>query len=203
MVWKTYIFIVIFILSFTLLPSTAIAQTTSATLKEQRKETVQERREATKEPMQERREVVKEKREAFKQKLTTIRDEKKKVVVERLDNKLSMVNEKRTNRMSEYLEKLSSILTKIKERAALAKTNGKDTNTVDTAIATAEASLANAESAVVTQAAKEYIITIGSEKTLKTTVGTTTSKLQSDLQITHKAVVAAKQAVQAAARSAL
>lgn len=178
-------FSLIFFLSFTLLPTTVLAQTRSAELKDR---------------MQEKRETMKEKREEFKQKLQTIRDEKKKAVVERIDSKLSLVNERRTNRMSEHLERLSSILTKIKERAEVAKSSGKDTNAVDAAIASAEASLANAQSAVATQAAKEYVIIIDSETTLKNSVGKTTSQLQSDLQTVHKAVVDAKQAVQRAVR---
>lgn len=181
---KKTTFSLIFLLSFTLLPTTALAQTNSAQLKDR---------------MQEQRSTMKAKREEFKQRLQTIRDEKKKAVVERLDNKLSQVNEKRTNRMLEYLERLSPILTKIKERTSFAKSSGKDTTAVDTAIASAEATLTNAQNAATTQAEKEYVITIDSQ-TLRNTVGKTTSQLQSDLQIVHKAVVDAKQKVIAAAR---
>lgn len=207
-------FVGIFLLSFIITSPIVIAQTTSGTLKEQRQNILEQRKE-TRDVMQEKRtnlrERVKEKRqearerfklqkEEFKQRLSQIRDEKKKLVVERIDNKLSTVNTNRTSKMSEHLDKLASILITIKEKAKAASDAGKDTKAANAAIINAEAAIAAAETAVETQAGKEYVITVNDETTLRSTVGITTSQLQADLQATHKLVVDAKQKVQTAAR---
>ncbi|MBI2430748.1 MAG: hypothetical protein HYV39_01895 [Candidatus Levybacteria bacterium] len=217
MILRISFFVGIFLLAFTF-PHAAIAQTESATLIDKRQEAIETRqatREAVRERMQERKKDIREKaqqkreeakekfkakRETLKIKIEKIKDERKKTIVERIDNKLSIVNTNRTDRMLEHLEKLSSILEEIKERAVLTKADGKDTTAVDTAISAAQNTITNAQNAVVTQAGKEYIITITTEQALKNTIGKTVSQLQQDLKVTYKAVVDAKQAVQAAAR---
>ncbi|QQG40782.1 MAG: hypothetical protein HYV37_00460 [Candidatus Levyibacteriota bacterium] len=170
-------------------------QATRAAILEQKKElreTIMQKREEAKE-------LFKAKRETLKLKIAQIKDERKKVVLERIDNKLSAVNTNRIDAMTANLEKLSSILTKITEQANTAKANEKNTAILDAAIITAQSSITSAKSIVATQAGKEYVITITTEQALKSAVGKTTSQLQADLQIAHKTVVDAKQAVQKAA----
>lgn len=188
---------------------------------EEERAQVMERKEATKEALREKREQIKEmrenfreevkakmeaakaefqaKREAFKEKLEAIKDERKKQIVERVDTRMTTMNQKRTNRMTEALEHLTTIIGRISQKGATAQQNGKDTTALDSTIATAQTAITAAQSAVSTQAGKEYVITITTESGLKNTVGTTVSQLQADLAATHKAVIEAKQAVVQAA----
>jgi len=121
-------------------------------------------------------------------------------VVERLDTKLADVNSKRTDQMSQNLEKLTEVLGKINTKAADAKTQGKDTTAVDAAISSAQSAIDAATTAVTAQAGKEYVITVETEANLRSTVGLTTSQMQSDLRATHATVVLTKQTVQNAAQ---
>lgn len=191
---------VIFLFSF-VLPSHAVGQvaTDAATSPLNKRQAVKDRRAEKKEALDAsrsaRKEEFKQKREEFKLKLQAIRDEKKQAVVERIDAKIATVNANRTARMSEAISRMRSVLEKIQEKGDAAKTEDKDTTTLDAAIATSETALENAQIAVDAQADKEYIVTIESDTTLKSTVGKTVKQLQQDLQDTHKLVVDAKQAV--------
>ena len=126
--------------------------------------------------------TVEAKREEFKAKLQTIKDEKKKALVERIDAKLAAVNTKHTDRYTHVLGNLQTILDKMSE----------DVDKTD-----AQAAIDAAKTAVETQAAKTYTITISSDLALRSDAGTVTSQLRLDLVATHKTVVDAKQAVQA------
>lgn len=139
-------------------------------------------------------------REQFKERLQTIRDEKKRAVADRINTKIENINTRRTDRMKETIGKLRNILERISQKAGQAKANGKDTTTVDVAIAQAQTALSTTEAAVNTQTAKQYTIQIESEEKLRSTVGTTVSGLQQDLRDAHKTVVDAKQKVQQAAK---
>lgn len=149
------------------------------------KETTVELREKMKAAIAAKRAAVKEavatRREEFKAKLQTIRDEKKKAIVERIDAKLATVNAKHTDRFTQVLSNLQIVLDKIAED--IDKTE-------------AQAAIDAAKLAVENQAAKTYIITISTDSALRSDVGTVTSQLRQDLTGTHKAVIAAKKAVQ-------
>lgn len=215
MVNKQVVFVLIFFLSFTLLPNTAYGQSTDSAALETKPSSIRERMVAEKQKLQEKRTAIQENREeirasreavmqakriAFQQKVAAIKDEKKKQLIERIDTKMNTVNTNRTNRMLENLEKLVNILDGVREKSALAKENGKNTGSVDTAIVKADTAIQNAKTAILAQAGKEYVITIiatGSGQ-LKSSVGATTKQLQADLSASHKLLVAAKQAVQKA-----
>lgn len=139
------------------------------------KEAVAAKREAAKE-------AIATKREEFKAKVAEIRDQKKKALVERIDTKLSNANTKHTDRFAKVLDNLQAILDKMSE---------------DVDKTAAQAAIDTAKAAVEAQAAKTYTITISTESALKSDVGAVTSQLRLDLSATHKAVVDAKQAVQA------
>lgn len=177
------------ILFFLIVTPIAFAQTDSARTQERFRENRTELREQ-----------FKEQREELRKRLKNIRDKKKRTVVLRIQDKLTAVNKRRTDRMEKTLAKLRGILERISQKAGQAKANGKDTATVDVAIAQAQTALSTTEAAVNTQAAKQYTIQIESEEKLRSTVGTTVSGLQQDLRDTHKTVVDAKQKVQQAAK---
>lgn len=174
----------------------AFAQTQSGSLREKRqdlRENVQQKRENLREQVQQR-------KKEFRKQLQTIRDQKKRAAVERINTKIANINKRRTDRMEKTLAKLRGILERISQKAEQAKTNGKDTTTVDVAITQAQTALSTTEATVNTQAAKQYTIQIESEEKLRSTVGTTVGGLQQDLRDTHKTVVDAKQKVQQAAK---
>ncbi len=135
------------------------------------------------------------KQEAFKEKLAQIKDERKKALVEKLSERCQEINKKRTDTMTAMLTKFSTILENITNRAATAKTNGKDTTSVDTAVASAQTAITSAQTAVAAQAAGECVITINSESTLRTDVGAAISSLEKDMKVAYDAVLAARKAV--------
>lgn len=165
---------------------TAVSQ-----IKQEAKETKMELKQQIKDRVQTKREEVKEivaiRKEEFKAKLQAIKDEKKKALVNRIDTKLTNVNTKHTDRFTQVLSNLQIVLDKITE---------------DVDKTAAQAAIGAAKLAVENQAAKTYTITISTETALRSDVGVVTSQLRQDLVATHKAVVDAKQAVQALRRDA-
>lgn len=135
------------------------------------------------------------KKAAFMEKLATIKDAQKKTLVEKIDTRVGEINQKRTTQMSQALMFMNKILTELASKAVLAKTQGHDTTKLNLAITAAQTAVKSAETAVATQAAKEYTITITTESALRTTVGATTRTLQTDLRNTHASVANAKQKV--------
>ena len=180
-----------------------VTPTTLQTRQAAKEAAMEERKEAIQEKVAAKRQAAEEKaaakREALKTKIQTLKDEKKKEVVERLNTKLTTVNANRTTNMSEILAKLNEILGKVTTKAADAKTQGKDTSVVDAAVSAAKDALTKAETAITTQAGKDYTLTITTETALKNTVGQTTSQMQVDLKATHATVVETKRAVSLAA----
>lgn len=139
--------------------------------------------------------VRKETRDEFLVKLNKIKDERKKTVVDRINTQISESNTKAINKMTSALTKLTEYLTKLTERSAALKAAGRDTTGLDSFIASAQNAIATATNAVNTQAAKTYTLTITSDSTVKSEVGTTISQFRLDIQGVHKTVVDAKQAV--------
>ncbi|MCL5432703.1 MAG: hypothetical protein M1524_01120 [Patescibacteria group bacterium] len=155
--------------------------------------------EEIKEIRKEQAERIKEARVEFRQKLKSIRDERKKTLVENIDTKISNFNQNHTQKLSEALEKLQTILDKIKTKSENAKSSGLDTVGLEADIATAQSAIDNAETAISTQAAKQYSLEITSDETLKQTIGPTISQFRNDLQDVRKSVTDARQAVHKAA----
>ncbi len=141
----------------------------------------------------------KARREEFKEKLQTIKDEKKKTLTERIDTKFSTINKNRTARWVESLNKLSEITGRLDGKIASAEAAGKDVASAQAALEKANDAIATAQSAVSSQAGKEYVIEITDEKGLRLAVGKVMSQLQADLRATHKTVIDAKKAVMKAA----
>lgn len=146
-------------------------------------------------------------REEFKTKIQTLKDEQKKLVVERVDGRLAEINKNQTDRMSERLNRMTEIAGRIQERITdLAnRPTDKEENIglMRTALDGANTAIEIAKTAVSEQAAKQYIMTITDETVLKNSAETVKKQLQTDLQTTHKTVVAAKQALASAHKTIL
>lgn len=159
-----------------------------------------ERKATLKQQMEERRkeatEEFKLKREQFQTRMAAIKDEKKQALVEKIDARITSANKNRTDFMASVLERLSAMVTKLTERSDKAKTAGKDVSAVEEAITNAQTAISKAQEAVAAQAGQDYVITIASDNTLKTTVGDAVSNFEEDIRSVHALVVSAKQSVQ-------
>lgn len=184
-------FSVFLLIAFSSLANAQISTGTNSasSLKRQKAELKQQIKDAVAAKRLEVKAVAETKREEFKAKLQTIKNEKKKALVERIDAKLMHVNTKHTDKFTQVLNNLQILLDKISLTATRAR--------VLADIATAQTAIDDAKTAVEAQAAKTYTITISTETALRSDVGAVTSQLRLDLMATHKAVVDAKQAVQA------
>lgn len=188
---KKYILLSVLILAFLLLPLSVFADDTvsssSSTIRSQLLQT---------------REMLKSKilqeRNLFKEKVAALKDQRKKTIVERVDERIPEINSNRTTQMSNALARMNDILDRISTKAAALKAQGKNTTALDQAITTARNAITTSQTAVNTQAGKTYTISITTEDTLKTTVGATLKQLTTDLQATHKTVIAAREAVRKA-----
>lgn len=140
-------------------------------------------------------------REAFKEQLQTITDEKKKAIAEKISENLTTINKKATDRMFGVLDKLNEIMVKVDEKIAAAKTGGKDTSSQEADSIKAKTAITTAVDAVTEQAAKDYVVTLGTPPVLKADVGKVVSQQKQDLKTTYETVRAARQLVRQVARS--
>lgn len=138
-------------------------------------------------------------RAEFQQKLSQIKDQRKQQITSQIDQKIQQVNQLRTTQMQQALTELSSIVDKLASKEATLQ--GGDTASVSALIASARSSIATAQQAVASQAAKSYVIQIASESALKSNVGTTLRSFTSDMKQTFKTVQEARKSVVEAARA--
>jgi len=139
-------------------------------------------------------------RAQLEQQLTLVKDPKRQAIVETINTNCQTVNQKRTDAMTAMLSKLSTILMNVSNRAASASAAGKDTTHVNTAITTAQGTIADAQNAVASQSGTPCLITITSDATVKTDVGNVVSGLQKNLQSVYATVMIAKKSVGDAVR---
>ncbi|GEM_PF-3463964 len=160
---------------------------------------VKEKREALKDEIEKEREAVKGKieanRKALKVKLKTIKDESKRGVVETLSGKFDALNAERVRHFGEALDKLGLVLGRINDRAAKAKTGGKDVAAVETAAAAAQKAIDDARTAVTAQAGKVYKVTVTTEAKLKDDLKKVRDLYQADIKAVEEKVKAAREAV--------
>ncbi len=135
------------------------------------------------------------KEQTFKFKLTKLKDTKKKTGLLNLDTKISSISGHSTILMSNAIDRMTIILKKVEDKAAIAKSQGLNTTSLDNAISEAKAALASASAAVTTQSAKTYEIPVTTDEAAKTNAGQTISQMQNDLRQTHQSVMKAKQAI--------
>lgn len=159
------------------------------------KEEIASKREAMREKMVQRRDALKAKLDAFK-------DKQKAEVASRISENLNKINKNRTDHFSKFLEKARAVLTKLNDRVAKAKSDGKDTTAAQAAIDKAKNALATAESAVATQAGNDYTLAVTNETKVKSEAKVTRDGLHTNLQAVRKQVIDAKQAIANAIRVA-
>lgn len=141
------------------------------------------------------------KKAEFEEQLQTLKDETKKQIAEKISEGLTTSNTNATNRMFEIIDKLNEIMLRIEAKVADAKTNGIDTTVQEEGIQNAKLAIQGASDAITEQAAKEYIITVGDDTTLRNDVGTVVSQQKQDLRTTYELVRSARQAVRQVAKS--
>lgn len=139
--------------------------------------------------------VFQDHKAAFQQELSRIKDTRKQGIVDKINTDCQNVNQKRTDAMTAMLAKLSTILTNVSNRSASAAASGKDTTNVDTAVATAQSAIADAQTLVAAQAGAICTITITSDATVKTDVNHGISTLQQALSSIYQKVLLARKAV--------
>lgn len=143
-------------------------------------------------------ESAEHKKEAFHEKIKTFRDAQTKQIVGQIQEKIEVAHEARLKKFSDALTRMNELLERLTSLTQEQKADGKNTASVDTAIATAQAAIATAQSAIAAQAAKEYVVTVTSEEGVKQDIGVVRKTLESDLSKVHTTVVAARKAVQSA-----
>jgi len=141
------------------------------------------------------------KKAKFEEQLQTLKDETKKQIAEKISERLTTSNTNATNRMFEIIDKLNEIMLRIEAKVTDAKTNGIDTTVQEEGIQNAKLAIQGASDAITEQAAKEYIITVGDDTTLRNDVGTVVSQQKQDLRTTYELVRSARQAVRQVAKS--
>jgi len=136
-----------------------------------------------------------EARSDFKKRLSEIKDEKKQTIITNIDSKINTINKKRTDEMYRRVNRLSLILVKISTKESELKAQGKITTALVSDIAAAQIAIDAAKQAVVDQAAKDYVVSITSETTLKSDVSTAFKQFLADIKSVYVKVVAAQTAV--------
>lgn len=162
-----------------------------------RRDKIQGRVETRRENIQDRIDNVRAKiasREAMlRARLQKFKDQRKAEVAQRVNTNLNRINQNQTQQMLKHLEKMTTILNRLEDRV------NKGTKE---AIASASASIAQATSAVQTQALNDYTITVISEATVRANAKASRDRLHTDLLAVRKLVIDAKQAVANAIRVA-
>jgi hypothetical protein len=130
-----------------------------------------------------------------------LKDENKKRIVAKVTTNCQDISLKRTDRMTEMLTKLSTILANVSNHAASASAAGRDTAGVESTITIAQSAIADAQSAVASQAGILCNITVTGDATVKSEVGSAIKAFQNQLKSVYSSVVAAKKAVGDAIRA--
>lgn len=152
-------------------------------------------REALKDAKSELRAKMLEARTNFKTKITEIKDQRKQTIVTNLDSRISTINKNRTDEMYKRIDRLTSVLTRISSKEAALKSEGKNTTTLVSDIAAAQAAIDLAKQAVVDQAAKDYVMTLTTDASLKVNASTLIKQFLADIKAVYLKVVAAQTAV--------
>lgn len=128
------------------------------------------------------REKIIDQKEKFSERLEKIKDEKKKVIAEKIEEQIQKQNQRFVKHFLNSADKLTEILSRIENRAELAKERGADITTVENAIKKAKISIANLVEAANKQQNKIYDIKIQSDSTAKSDFGKSRKEIQSDIQ---------------------
>lgn len=161
---------------------------------------MKERFQNLKDQKQKTRELIQQQKNNFREKMAAIKDTRKKALVEKISSNIAVQNTRFTTKLTNALTRMSDALTSMKNKSAALKISGKNTTSLDTAIAAAEAVIANAKTQVAAQAEKAYTAEIADDATLKNVIGQMFQQFRKDIQATHQLVISAKNAVIAAAK---
>lgn len=140
------------------------------------------------------------KKAEFRQQLAALKDTRRQTILQNLADKMNRVNKQRVEHWRKVLARLQEVLAKIQAKGTALKSSGKDTSSLDAAIASASAQLTAATAAVDSQAGREYIINIATGSGLKANAGQAISGEQADLQGVLKIINDARKAVYHAVR---
>lgn len=180
------------------------ASTTEA-IKEKREyliKGIQEKRELFKEELESRKEyrasTTAAMKAKFKEGLAKIKDEKKKIKIENVANNITELNTKITTKSSEKIDKIEEILIAIESRADKAAARGISVSGVRSLVVLAETAIAEARTAITTQASKTYTVSVTDESTVKTSVQTTRDLLKKDIEAMNVKIKAAHEATRKA-----
>lgn len=141
-------------------------------------------------------EKIKKEKELFKSQVETIQNAKKKQTVLTISTKIASINKNVTDKMSTALDKLDTILKNLINQTSALKSDNKDTLSIETDTIDAQVALTEAQTEVLAQASKEYVLQISSnEATLKELITPAIVSLNKDINLTHQAVIKVKDAV--------
>ena len=94
------------------------------------------------------------------------------------------------------MDKLDTVLKNLINQTATLKSDNKDTLSIETDTVDAQVALTEAQTEVLAQASKEYVLQISSdEATLKESISPMIASLNKDINLTHQSVIKAKDAV--------
>lgn len=144
-------------------------------------------------------EKLQEKKQVLTEKLKNIKDKVKARIVEKIYNNVSLLNGRLTKHYDDVLNNLEVILSKIENRANIAKDNGRNIVTVETAIIAAKNAILAGRTAVSAQREKVYSLEIKNDDTLKNDTKIIRQSFHDDLTKVFQFVSAARKATQDAA----
>lgn len=131
----------------------------------------------------------------LKAKLEAFKDKKKAEIAQRVNTNLNHINLNRVRAMTANLNTMDNLLTKVKTKTAEKSAGGTDVTSINTAIASADAAIAAARTALETQAGKDYSITVSTETTVHSDAKTKRDQLLADLKAVHEKVKLARKAL--------
>lgn len=183
-------YLLVFVLGILIIPTTVNAQTATnaSDLKTQMTDLKTDRKNAISQIKERTKAEIEAMKVQFRERLQIIKDARKKVIVQKIYDDIAAKNKRHTDKFNEVLARLQAFLDKI-------SADVKDSKTL-TDIKAAQAKIDAAKEAIATQAAKEYIIEIIDEETLRKKVGSIIIQFRIDLMQVHKLVIDARQAVQ-------
>ncbi len=139
-------------------------------------------------------------KDELKKKLAKIKDEKKQKVVLRINDNIALANQRILSRFSTALDKLAAIINKLDKKGQELAQKGTDVTTLNDAIKKADAAIASARTAIQTQAALTYTISISTDTNLGQDVSKTRQALHDDITKVRDTILTARDAVKDAAK---
>ena len=140
---------------------------------------------------------IKGQTDALKAQVKKIKDTQKQEIVLSIYNSLGTLNTRITDQLLNVTDKLGVILGNITSRATKMKAGGIDTSSIDSMVQSAQAAIQAAQTAIKTQAAKTYTITIsGTGTAVQSDVVKARQALMTDLTATRTVVQKARESLQ-------